>query len=194
MSDTGIDVYIPEPGGGAKDSEAFGKGLQAEFGVPFEFVSIGRGAAAAAWVAELISFAQSPTGIAIGAIFGVFFAGEKLEKNLDAWAKLFQRLKATFDRRPTFDREGAAVLFTNEITQLLGEEPVSLRCNGFRVWDRFSDGNPMEILEPMPLDSIGPRQDDKVSNRDVYYFDVEVNNRRFLGCVAIDQIKIKEIK
>jgi hypothetical protein len=102
-------------------------------------------------------------------------------------------LKPTFRRQPTFDREGAAVLVVNEIAQRLTEQPAYIRCNGFEVIDRVASGNAMEIPEPMQLDTIGPRQADRVSSRDVYYFDVEANGRHFLGRVEFAEVRIKEV-
>jgi hypothetical protein len=119
MSDTGIDVYISEPGSsGGDENGLFKRGLESEFNTPFHFVSIGRGAAAAAWVTEVVSFAETYGGYAIGIVIAAFFAGEKIEKGLDVWPRLYQRLKSTFHRQPTFDREGAAVLIANEISQM----------------------------------------------------------------------------
>ena len=192
MSGTGIDVYIPEGGGEGDDNGTFKNEIESEFAKPFRFVSIGRGAASTAWVTELISFAETYGGYAIGLFFAAFFAGEKIEKGLDVWPRLYQRLKATFHRQPTFDREGAAVLIANEIGHRLGEQLTYIRCNGFQVIDRVDSGNPNNLPEPMPLSEIGSRQQDKVSSRDVYYFDVEVNGRRFLGRVEFEEVQIKE--
>lgn len=143
---------------------------------------------------ELVSFAESYGGYAVGLVIAAFFAGEKVEKGLDVWPRLYQRLKTTFHRQPTFDREGAAVFIANEIGQRLGQQPTYIRCNGFQVIDRIVSWNPPTgLFEPMPLDAIGPRQPDKVSSRDVYYFDVEVDGRRFLGRVEFDEVKLREI-
>jgi hypothetical protein len=189
MSDTGIDVYIPEPGSGPGDENGlFKRRLESEFTAPFHFVSIGRGAAAAAWVTEVVSFAETYGGYGIGVVIAAFFAGEKIEKGLDVWPRLYQRLKSTFHHQPTFDREGAAVLIANEISQRLGEPPTYIRCNGFQIADRAA-GTFAAIPEAMLLTAISPRQRDKVSNRDVYYFDVDVNNRRFLGRVSFDNLQ-----
>ena len=78
MSETGLGVYIPDPSHDGLD--AFRKSLEAEYGVPFRFVSIGRGAALAAFVADLVSFAESPGGLIAGGLLSAFFAGEKIEK------------------------------------------------------------------------------------------------------------------
>ncbi len=193
MSDAGINVYIGERGGDGDEDGPFKKQLESEFAAPFRFVSVGRGAAAAGWVAELVSFAENYGAYVVGVVIAGFFAGERIEKNLDAWPRLYQRLKSTFHRRPIFDREGAAVLIMNEITQQLGDQPTSIQCRGFEVIDRVASGNPLEIPEPMPLNVIGPRQSDRVSFRDVYYFDVEANGRRFLGRVDGNEVVVKEV-
>jgi hypothetical protein len=193
MSETGIGVYIPDPSHGElAEGEVFRKSLEAEYDVPFRFVSIGRGAAVAAFMADLIAFAESPTGVVAGGLLAAFFAGEKIEKNLDAWKRLYQRLKSTFHHKPTFDREGAAVLVQNEIAKKLDEEPRSILCRGFEIVDRLSLINPMEIPEPKHLDVIGPPAD-KVAISAVYYFEVKANDRLFLARVEGENVLLIEI-
>lgn len=193
MSETGIGVYIPDPSHGElEEGEVFRRSLEAEYGVPFRFVSIGRGAAVAAFMADLIAFAESPAGVIAGGLLGAFFAGEKIEKNFDAWKRLCQRLKSTFHHEPTFDREGAAVLVQNEIAKKLGEEPRSIQCRGFEIVDRRSLPDPMNLPEPKHLDMIGPRAD-KVANSAVYDFEMKANDRLFLARVEGVEVLLIEI-
>lgn len=78
MSDTGIDVYIPEPGSsGGDENGLFKRGLKSEFTAPFRFVSIGRGAAAAAWVTEVVSFTETYGGYAVGLVIAGFLPERK---------------------------------------------------------------------------------------------------------------------
>ena len=192
MSDIGIDVYFPDLSHGEEvESKRFKQELEAEYGVPFRFVSIGRGAAAAAYVAELISFAQSPEGIASGVV-ALFFAGEKIEKNIDAFLRMYSRLRSAFHRNPTFDREGAAVLVQKAIADRLSAPPKSTRCEGFEIIDRLSLGNPMKIPAPMPVTMIGPPAD-KVTNSAVYYFQVQADDRIFLARVDGHNVDLVEV-
>ena len=193
MSEIAIGVYVPDPSHGElDDGEVFRKSLEAEYGVPFRFVSIGRGAAVAAFMADLIAFAESPTGVIGGGLLAAFFAGEKIEKNLDAWKRLYQRLKSTFHHEPTFDREGAAVLVQNEIAKKLAEELRSIQCRGFEIVERLSLPDPMELPEPKRLDVIGPPAD-KVAISAVYYFEMEANYRLFLARVEGVKVLLIEI-
>ena len=67
-------------------------------------------------------------------LIALFLAGEKIEKSIDAWPRLYDRLKSFLTRPIYLDRNGALVLASNAVITEYGTLPRSLTLTGYSVW------------------------------------------------------------
>jgi hypothetical protein len=128
-----LRVYIPDAtyghdGESEERSSEFKSQLEAEYQLQFERTGIGTGAAEPAFAATLLETAQY---VAAG-LFALFFFGERIERNLDAWSRLYERLREFFHHTPTFDIEGASVIAVKAISSKMGGTPHSVQLLGYR--------------------------------------------------------------
>ena len=102
----GIRVYVIDETYGQdgddweQQSAAFKKKIEAEHQRPFEYEDIGRGASQPAFFVTLIELLPYPGAIAL------FFTGKKINENIEAWGKLYERLKNFLNRNPALDKQG----------------------------------------------------------------------------------------
>jgi hypothetical protein len=105
-------------------SEAFRRGLEAEFQKEFGETNVGAGADVPAFVTEYLA----PVGLALY----VFFKGKDIQENLDAWAVMFAKLKRLFYRTSVLDRQAAAIVAVAAIVSEIGRRPKRLKLVGYR--------------------------------------------------------------
>ena len=189
---TGIRFYVhDETYGHAEDdweqkSEAFKKRLEAEYKLPFEYEDIGTGASAPAFFATLMDLAPYAAPIAI------FFAGKKIEENLDAWGKIYVRLKKFLNRNPTLDMQGASVLAVQSITASMGKVPTFIRLTGY-----CADSAMNEPFEELCKDGTKLMEMDRPTrlvDSTIHVFQIEADDRLFKIFVFRTEVKLLKLK
>jgi hypothetical protein len=188
----GIRFYIQDKtyGHGEDDweqqSEAFKKQLETEYNLPFEYEDIGTGASAPAFFATLIDLAPYAAPIAL------FFAGKKIEENLDAWGKIYARLKKFLNRNPMLDMQGASVLAIHSITKSMGKVPTFIRLTGYYTESALNQ--PFEELceDETKLTKINPPT--RFTDSTIHVFQIEVDDRLFKIFLFCTEVKLLELK
>jgi hypothetical protein len=103
--------------------------LEKEFECTFHEADIWPGASFPAFVVQLAGEDWPYLAMSLY----VFFKGKDIQENLDAWAKLYNRINPFRKYKPYFNREGSAVRALKATTEALGHEPSSIRLVGYRV-------------------------------------------------------------
>jgi hypothetical protein len=156
-------------------SSRFRDRLVVEFQLPFEETDIGTGAGLQAfWTALTDAWP-------IVAAIAVFFSGKKIDENLEAWQKLFQRLEPFIDRGAIFDRDGAAVLAIEGIRLALGKLPESVRLIGYQtdsVLSRINDPPEEWQTDRSAVSTIAPPLD-QVQAATIHVLQIEADGRTF---------------
>jgi hypothetical protein len=188
MTEAKIAIYIPDPTYGKdvdnweEESRQFKKEIEAEFQLRFDEADIGAGAAEPAFFTWLELEPWWPY-VALALVF--LFKGKSLKENVEAWSAIYKKLAAFFHRRPTFDRDGAAILAVNEITSQLGHFPSSFRLIGYRHITVFDDDSetPNEIAEA-PARTLG---------MGIHVFHIEAENRAYRITVYGKEINLQAL-
>jgi hypothetical protein len=178
----GVAVYIPDPvyGRTGEISDTFKSELEAEYDAPFADASIAPGFD---WPAYVTLVRDHP----VEAALVVFFLGERINRAVDGWIGIYNKIKTFFKHRPQFGREAAAVLAFRAITELGDNPPERLKLLGYRfhIWPELEDYHghppPMEIAEvPDPL-FIGVG---------VHIFHIEADEKKFIVYVEGTKIEV----
>ncbi|MFC7537180.1 hypothetical protein ACFQPG_07340 [Sphingomonas sp. GCM10030256] len=123
--------------------ERFRQDLEAKFKMRFEDGDVGPGASLPAFLTLLEVGKEVPNWVWFAA---AFFAGDPIQKNLEAWPKIAARLRPLLRIPAYLNRQGAAVVALQAITDELGREPKSWRLCSYRI---ITASDP-EKLEDMP--------------------------------------------
>ncbi|MGO9741162.1 MAG: hypothetical protein ACLPN5_06545 [Roseiarcus sp.] len=194
MSEELAQVFIRDPFYGYSDedaateetlSENFKAGLVAEYGLEFQFISIGAGAAVPSFFTSLGILPYLSMGIY------VFFQGKNINDAIDGWVALAHRLQRFIHRHPTFDRNGAAVLAVKKVLERFDRTPGSIRFVGYRCLDRIGLGFPDDV-DPGPLNEFEDPPS-RVLVSQIQVFQIVADNRVFRVFVERDEITVKEI-
>jgi hypothetical protein len=190
-------VFIPDPTHGEGDwssatesgptkgpSAEFRQSLEAEYGEEFQFTSIGTGAAMASYFVELVSDPSRDIAVAVA----LFLAGKPIKEGLEAWGSMFRKLSKFFRQKPTFDREGAAILVYEAVVERLGSIPKSYQLKGFAIQHRLRYPDPSNLPDPGVVTTIAPAPD-RVERAMVYVFQVVADGRNFRVAVDGDSVK-----
>lgn len=113
-----------------RDREAFRLKLEEEHELPFEDGNIGPGADFPAFITLLQSNVHVPLWVMISSIF---FLGEPLTKNFDAWREIGRKVRSLLTRPAYLNRQGAAVLAVEAVMNAIGDPPESLRLISYRI-------------------------------------------------------------
>lgn len=174
---SGLRIYVPDATHAECEiaSSRFRDTLVTEFQLPFEETDIGTGAGELAFWTTL-----TETWPVVAAI-ALFFGGKKIEENLDAWQKLFKRLRPFIDRGAIFDRDGAAVLAIEGLRLALGKLPESIRLLGYQtdsLLNRINDPPEEWQADVSRLSVIDPPLD-QVQRATIHVFQIEADGRMF---------------
>jgi hypothetical protein len=179
LSDEDGDVSLAE---GPEDYDARAgiacKKLEAEFGIPFRAVSVGRGAEGTGFLAVL--------GLVGSGLFGLLIAGKKIEESFEAYARMFRKYIKPFARRSFFlDRNGALLSVMNELSERTGTDVRSVRLLGYRCLSFLAEDH-----EPKDIDGIGPAGDDLVGD-EIHLFELEVAGKRVRAAVFNAKVTLR---
>jgi hypothetical protein len=108
-------------------SRIYLRSIKAEFGVEFEEVNIAPNADLPAFVTALSNH------IVPLSLLAVFFSGEKIVKNIDAWLDMFRRLKQYFSRPILLNRNGAAVIAIKAVFDHMDQQVTTLRLVSYKI-------------------------------------------------------------
>jgi hypothetical protein len=177
-----IGIYLPDPYYGRMDIERdrwevitldFKREIESEFQQEFAFTSIGPGWAEAAYY-TYVSFGA--IGATASAVVTLFFQGERINKNLDAWSLIYKKIAPFVHRNPTLDRNGAAALAVEKVCDRLGGLPASIELIGHCIvsklvtFGRDDDPGFLTDIEPAPT---------RVTSPSVYVFQIKADERQF---------------
>lgn len=171
-----IEVYIPDASygqdGSHSDSRSVLHSLEEKYGLSFKAADIGTGASEPAFVTQLIEWWPLTSGIAL------FFAGKKIEENLDAWTRIYARLKPFFQHKAVFGPEGAAALAVDGVRSAMGKMPSSMRLVGYRTDSALNQ--PLIELQNQKLDVSGIQTKlDRVRGATIHVFEIEADAYHF---------------
>lgn len=167
-------------------SDAFRKMLEAEYKVSFKYVDIGTGASAPAFVATLMDL------LPYAALIATFFSGKKIEENLDAWGKIYVRLKKFLNRNPTLDMQGASMLAVQSITASMGKVPTSIQLTGY-----YADSAMNQPFEELSQDEKRLAEIDKpirLVDSTIHVFQIQTDDRLFKIFVFRTEVKVLELE
>jgi hypothetical protein len=175
-ADLPIEIYVPDAAYGQDGSKAesrkFLQSLIDEYNLPFKETDIGTGAGEPAFVTQILEWWPVAGGAA------VFFAGKKIEENLEAWTKIFARLKPFFKHKAVFGRDGAAVLAVEGVRSAMGNMPKSVRLVGYHTDSALNQ--PLKELQSRKFDISGIGAElDRVRGATIHAFEIEADKHKF---------------
>lgn len=167
-------------------SEKYRQALDQEFQSDFRTANIGPGADLPAFVTALNNV---PTPVEV--VLGLFFSGALIKNNLDAWGKIYSRLRCFFSRPVLFARNGAAVLAVQAIFDELGELPKTIELLRYSKEDSL--GYHKNNLAEIKLDKVISDNSPMIFlSRVVHLFEIEADGSIFR--VAIDGKDVEIIR
>jgi hypothetical protein len=185
MTPDRIGVYIPDPTYGQDDdstwdvrSEAFKRELEARYALKFDRTDIGPSFDLPSFVAWIVFTAVV-----------LFFQGKRISENLEAWIKLCEKLRNFSGYRPTYERNGAAVLVIREISVKLGRFPNSVKLIGYEVVS-FMDES--DLTRTKPLSEIRDPAPEQFLAYAVHVFRIEADGHIFRATVKGETVEILE--
>lgn len=125
-----------------RESEKFRLDLEREFGVSFVEGNIGPGADLPAFI-TLLQTASVPNWLLISA---AFFLGKPINDNLSAWYDIGRKIRTYFKRHIYLNRQGAAALAVERISDELNGMPRSIQLLSYRV-DQLSDSDVLHDIK-----------------------------------------------
>lgn len=126
-----------------KASEAFRRGLEAEFEVGFEEGNIGPGADLPAFITLL----QTPTVPLWQLVVAAFLLGKPIKDNWEAWRDMAQAVRIFFSRSAFLNRQSAAPIAVEAVADSVGGSPKSIRLLGYQVRSPPDPTNPDDMIE-----------------------------------------------
>jgi hypothetical protein len=198
MSDdkTGIRIYLPDATYGSLEdqsdwgmrSRAFRKGLEAEFQQPFEQTDIGPGWSEPAFVTVLLEHAP----YIVAGLIALFLSGEKIEKNLETWPRIYKRLTHYFYRKPTLEIDGAAVIAIEAICSVMNKTAGTYQLLGYRTesclvknFDGMADDTEIASIE---------KTTELVRSVTIHMFKIQADNRAFKVFVLGAEARLFEVE
>ncbi|KYK46283.1 hypothetical protein A1D31_32455 [Bradyrhizobium liaoningense] len=163
--------------------------MVAEFKLPFEETDIGTGASVQAFWTTL---AEAWPFVAAAA---VFFSGKKIEENIEAWQKLFERLRPFIKHKAVFDRDGAAVLAIDGLRIALDKLPDYVRLVGYKtdsILNRLNDPPEEWQADRSQLSTVEPPLD-HVQDATIHFFQIEADRRMFKVVVQGSRVFVIEV-
>ncbi len=191
MTADAIEIYIPDVSYGKYETEAewewhsseLKRELEREYGLPFEPTSIGHGAASPAYVATL-AFDASPHRKPPMALF---FKGEHIKENLEAWLDIGNKLAVFFPRKPTLNRSGAAILAVDKIASAIGRVPATIKLIGYRRITFFDEMEQLADFKPLTTIEAAPERVTAISK---YVFHIAADDWRFIVLVEGHDVQL----
>lgn len=173
MPEAEIRVYIPdatyplgeEGAEGELLSSAFRRGLEAEYGLTFNQANIGPGFDIPAFVAQI------PFAAWIGA---ALVGGKLLEESLDAYLRMYRRLRAFFPRNAVFDRAGSILVGLGRVVAQHEVEIQTLRVLGYKSIQSYIENDRKELGTELGFEADPPSLNLGVIT---HVIDVEVDGR-----------------
>ena len=132
-------------------SENYRKQLEIDFDAEFCEVNIGPGADVPAFL-TLLSTVSVP---AWTVIFTLFFAGKKINENIEAWTQLAAKIHGFFRRPVALGRHAAAIVALQSIFDELDGLPKSIKLDGY-VAEHIGEDSPpssykdLQTIDPSP--------------------------------------------
>lgn len=123
-------------------------------------------------------------------LIALFLAGEKIEKNIEAWPRLYAKLKRFVTRPVYLDRNGALVLATNAVIAEYGALPRSLRIAGYSAWS-LSEGEVAHDTSPI-VGFDDPPRTDRLSII-IHIFQIAVDEKNFKVFVDGSTVHLVEV-
>ena len=126
-----------------KASEAFRRGLEAEFGVVFEEGNIGPGADLPAFITLL----QTPTVPLWQLLVAAFLLGKPIKDNLDAWRDMARSVRVYFSRSAFLNRQSAVPIAVEAVADRIGGSPKAIRLVGYQVRTPLDPTDAEDVIE-----------------------------------------------
>ena len=160
------------------ESAALKTELEAEYGLPLQYDDIGPG-----W--SFPTFAVIISEYWPAGLIALFFAGEKIEKNLEAWPRLYNKLKSYLARPVYLDRLGASVLAADAVIAKC--QPISLKLTGYFAWPVL-EGEPPQ--DASTIVGIADAPERKFLSTTVHVFQITADDKSFKVFVRGSKVQI----
>jgi hypothetical protein len=118
----------------------------------------------------------------------LFLSGERIEKNLNAWPRLYDRLKCYLTRPVYLDRMGAAVLAADAVISKC--QTVSLTLTDYVAWS-VVDGEPPRDTSAIVGIADGPAH--KFLSTTVHIFQITADDESVKVFVRGSHVQVIEI-
>jgi hypothetical protein len=123
-------------------------------------------------------------------LIALFLVGEKIEKNIEAWPRLFAKLKRFVTRPVYLDRNGALVLATSAVIREYGALPHSLRIAGYSAWSVQEGEVAHDTSQIVGFDD--PPRTDRLSVI-IHIFQIEADERTFKTFIDGSTVRVVEV-
>jgi hypothetical protein len=128
-------------------------------------------------IAPGFAFPAFETILAIAAVpVALFLAGDKIEKNIDAWVRLYKRLNQFLNRPAYLDQNGASVLAMNSVIAECRSGARSVTLEGYATWFLLED---RVEYNTQPIVGFADSPETKYLGVIVHIFQIVADDRRF---------------
>jgi hypothetical protein len=155
--------------------------LEAEYRLPLQNDDIGPG-----WSFPVFAATITEYWPVAAALVALFLSGEKIEKNIDAWPRLYDRLKRFLTRPVYLDTRGASVLAMNAVIVKYGK-PSSLTMTGYTAWSAM-EGEPPRDTTPIVGRDAPPAR--KHLSTTIHIFQITADDKSFKVFVSGSDVQV----
>jgi hypothetical protein len=120
----------------------------------------------------------------------MFFAGEKIEKSIDAWLRLYKRIKQFLNRPAYLDRNGASVLAMHAVIEECKSGARSLKLEGYAIWSSLEGKVEYDTKQVV---GFADPPETKYLGVIVHIFQIAADNRRFKVYVEGNSANLTEM-
>jgi hypothetical protein len=189
-----IEIYFPDTTYGRADdsleewqvkSAALKGEIERECGLQLEDADIAPGSSYPAFQAIITDYwplAAVP--------IAVFLAGGNIEKNLEAWPRIYKRLKGLLVRPAYLDKNGASVLAMNAVIEECGKAPETTQLEGYALWLSLEGKVEYDVK---PIVGVADSPEAKYLAVIVHIFQIAADDRRFKVYVEANDTHLVEL-
>ncbi len=188
-----IGIYFPDTTYGQEGSDAeweersaaLKREIEQETGLELEQADIAPGfsyPAFATFISEYWPVVAAP--------FALFLTGEKIDKNIDAWAGLYARVKRRLLRSAYLDQNGASIVAMNAVIEECGAAPQVARLEAYALWLLLE--GPVEH-NTTPIVGFADPPEEKYLGVIVHIFQIAADDRRFKVYVEANTAHLTEM-